>query len=334
MVAGQPGSELEKKCSENEIEFFPVRILAEIDFLAVFKLRKFLRENPVKLIHVHTAKAHSIALLVKLKFRDVKLFVSRRVDFHINRNYFSKLKYFSEKNDLFLTVSRRITEVLIEDGIDPEKIVTIHSGIDLSKFKKKLSTSHLRKEFEIDPKSILIGNVAALVDHKDQETLLRSIAAIQTDIMFRIFILGEGELESKLKKLARSLEIEDKVTFTGFRNDVTAFLNLFHIFTLTSKEEGLGTAVLDAMACGLPVIATRGGGIVEMLTDKKGALLADVKDFSALAVHFKTLIESENTRSEYGAFNLEYVKRFSIDETIRKTTQAYYSHLGKGLYEK
>ncbi|MCE9499141.1 MAG: glycosyltransferase, partial [Leptospira sp.] len=160
VVAGQPGSELEKKCIESEIQFLAVRMRAEIDFFAVLQLRKFLSENPVKLIHVHTAKAHSIALLVKLKFPDVRLFVSRRVDFHINKNPLSKLKYFSEKNDLFLTVSERIKEVLIEDGIDAEKIVTVYSGIDLSRFRKLPSSAGLRKEFGIDPKTILIGNVA------------------------------------------------------------------------------------------------------------------------------------------------------------------------------
>ncbi|MCE9501408.1 MAG: glycosyltransferase, partial [Leptospira sp.] len=176
--------------------------------------------------------------------------------------------------------------------------------------------------------------VAALVDHKDQETLLRAVAAIKSEVDYKVFILGEGELEGKLKKLARSLGIGEKVIFTGFRKDIPAFLNFFHIFTLTSKEEGLGTAVLDAMACGLPVVATRGGGIVEMLQDKKGALLAQVKDIGSLADHFKTMIENENLRIKYGAFNREYVKRFSIEETIRKTIQAYYSFLAKGLYEK
>ena len=113
----------------------------------------------------------------------------------------------------------------------------------------------------------------------------------------------------------------------GFRNDIKDFYALFDIFTLTSKEEGLGTSVLDAMANKLPIVATNGGGIGEMLQDRKGSLLASVGDYTKLAENYTRLIDNPALRAEYGKINKESVKAFSIENTIKKTILVYNSLL-------
>ncbi|MBK7055073.1 MAG: glycosyltransferase [Leptospiraceae bacterium] len=326
ILIGQPGSELESRIG-NKIPFFPIRMLGEYDLLAARKIVKIVKENNVKLIHTHTGAAHGLGLMTKVFLPQLKLVVSRRVDFHINKNPLSKQKYHSQKIDYFLTVSNRIKEVLIEDGVDPEKVVTVYSGIDLTKFAEPGDKKKLLQEFQLSKDTVIIGNVAALVDHKDHETLLRAVPRIQTEKNYIFFIVGAGELESKLKTLTKELGIEDKVIFTGFRNDIKDFYALFDIFTLTSKEEGLGTSVLDAMANKLPIVATNGGGIGEMLQDGKGSLLASVGDYTKLAEHYTRLIDNPTLRTEYGKKNKESVKAFSIENTIQKTILVYNSLL-------
>ena len=326
ILIGQPNSELESRI-ENKIPFFPIRMLGEYDLIAAKKIATIAKENNVQLIHTHTGATHGLGLLTKLFLPKLKLVVSRRVDFHINKNPLSRRKYFSQKIDYFLTVSNRIKEVLIEDGVEPEKIVTVYSGIDLNKFAKAGDKKKLMEEFSISKDTIVIGIVAALVDHKDHETLLRAVSKIETSKKFIFVLVGAGELETKLKNLTRELKIEDKVIFTGFRNDIQDFYALFDIFTLTSKEEGLGTSVLDAMANNLPIVATNGGGIGEMLEHGKGSLLAEVGDYSALAEHYKKLIESQSLRNDYGKKNKISVKAFSIENTIQKTISVYNSLL-------
>jgi len=223
---------------------------------------------------------------------------------------------------------------MIEAGISPEKLITVYSGIDLKRFSKLPTGENIREEFSIPKKTVIIGNIAALVDHKDQETLIRSIAKIETSVPFKVLIVGEGKLEKKLKALSKELNLDDKIIFTGYRTDILALLSLFDIFTLTSKEEGLGTSVLDAMASGLPVVATTGGGIAEMLTEGGGSYLSQVGDSGSLAKSFQTLLESESLRSGFGAFNKQAVKRFSCTETSEKTKLIYYSLLGDSLYGK
>lgn len=326
ILIGQPGSELEARIG-SKIPFFPIRMLGEYDIIAARKIVKIVKENNIKLIHTHTGATHGLGLLTKIFLPKLKLVVSRRVDFHINKNPLSRRKYFSQKIDYFLTVSNRIKEVLIEDGVEPEKIITVYSGIDLNKFNEAGDKNKLLQEFQIPKDTVIIGNVAALVDHKDHETLLRAIHRIQTEKSYIFFLVGAGELEFKLKTLAKELDIEDKIIFTGFRNDIKDFYALFDIFTLTSKEEGLGTSVLDAMANKLPIVATNGGGIGEMLEDGKGSLLATVGDYTKLATHFTKLIESPALRNEYGKLNKESVKAFSIENTIQKTILVYNSLL-------
>lgn len=285
-------------------------------------MARLVEEMRVRVIHTHTAAAHSLGLLVKRRCPSVKLVVSRRVDFHIKQNYLSKRKYYSEKNDLFLCVSDKVKEILYEDGIPAEKLLTVRSGVDLNRFVSLPDSKYLREEFRIKDNTVLIGNVAALVDHKDQATLLRAVAKIKTEVPF-LFIVGAGELEKALKQTAKELGIEDRVLFTGYREDVLAFFALFDVFTLTSKEEGLGTSVLDAMASHLPVIATRGGGISEMLIHDKGGFLSNVGDDETLAEQYRALIENQELRERFGKFNRNFVKEFSVEETIKKTKNIY-----------
>jgi len=326
IVAGQPGSELEKRIASSR--FFPVRMRGEWDIFCIKKLANIIKSEKVKLIHAHTAKAHAIALYVKLVCPDVKLIVSRRVDFHIGRNFMSRWKYINRRIDKFLTVSGKIRDILIEDGVDPEKVITVYSGIETSRFEKKVSTAHLYKEFNIKKGTVIIGNVAALVDHKDQATLLKAVSLLPSKLKFKVFIVGEGELENDLKQLASALKIEDKVVFTGFRNDIPELYKFFHIFALTSKEEGLGTSVLDAMANSLPLAVTKGGGISEMVEEGQGGFLAEVRDSVQIARILEAFIKDPALRKRYGAFNKKYVERFHVKNTVAKTVMIYESLLG------
>lgn len=332
LILCKPGSALETRANDVGLPTVTLPLKGEWDFGSVKALQELIVSKGIKLIHAHTAKAHSIAWMAKAKHPQVKLVVSRRVDFRLRKNWFSKRKYVSDRVDLYLSVSNRIREILIMDGIDPAKVVTVYSGIDLGVSKKTSDVSYLRKEFNLSKDELIIGNIAALVDHKDQKTLLNALSKVETDKKYKVLIVGEGELRKELERLASEKKLLDKVIFTGFRTDISELLSLFDIFTLTSKEEGLGTSVLDAMASGLPIVATNGGGIAEMLTEGKGAFVSPVGDVIALASSYKTLLEDPKVRKSMGAFNKESVKRFSVKNTIKKTELAYYSLLGEEIY--
>ncbi len=330
IIIGQPNSELKKRMKH--LFFFEVPIRGEWDIFCLPKILKIIDEYKIQLIHAHTARAHTIGLFIKIFRPQLHLIVSRRVDFSIHQSFASKWKYFSKKNDLFLCVSNKIREILVKDGVDAKKVITVYSGIDLNKFREKKNITYLKKEFSIEPRTVIIGNIAALVEHKDQETLIKAISLISSKRKIKLFILGEGELETKLKQLVFDLNLNERVVFTGFRNDIVQFLKFFHIFTLTSTEEGLGTTVLDAMASSLPVVATNTGGISEMIDHEKGGYLAPPKDAYQISKYLETLILNPKLRKKMGFYNLEKVKKFSIEYTIEKTLQAYSLFLGNNFY--
>lgn len=332
IIVGLPGSELESR-SKDLFNFIPLAMRGEWDLSSVLALIEIIKNNNIKLVHTHTARAHAIALMAKFLYPNFFLVVSRRVDFHINKNFFSKLKYTSGLIDLFLTVSNKIKDILIYDGVAPEKIITVYSGIDPILFKNKKSIAHLKEEFQISPKTIIIGNIAALVDHKDQETLIKAVSLLPASLKFKLLIVGEGELESHLKSLVKSLNIEDRVLFTGFRTDIPELLRLFDIFALTSKEEGLGTSVLDAMINLLPLVVTKGGGIPEMVDHEKGGYLAEVRDIKKIYEYLEILIKDSALRKKFGTYNSNAVKKFYINTTIEKTIYAYSSLLGERFWE-
>lgn len=323
IVICQKNSELESRCKQYDIPYYPIRMRGEWDIFAARNISKSPFIKDIQIIHAHTAGAHSIGLLTKFFCPNIKLVVSRRVDFPINKNFLSKRKYFSPKNNIFLCVSNKVKEVLLKDGLPLEKVVTVHSGIDTTKFENTLNGDYIKKEFSISDDTVVIGNVAALVDHKDQKTLLKAISKIKTDKRYIFLIVGSGELELELKKLSNELQITDKVIFTGYRKDILEVYKILDIFTLTSKEEGLGTSVLDAMASKLPLVVTNGGGITEMVEQNKGGLIANIGDFETLSVYYKKLIEDKDLRLKMGNYNSEIVPQFSVKETVRKTIEIY-----------
>lgn len=333
-MLAQPGSPLSIRAMESGIPTIEFPMRGEFDIQAIRKIREITHSNQIQIVHTHTAHAHSLAALAKSRSQKWKLLAARRVDFRLGKNPFSKWKYKSSRTDYIVCVSRKILEYLMEDGIDPGKLITIHSGIDIKSVQNVSlpEVNSLKKKLGIPKSTIIIGNVAALVDHKDQITLLESISKIASKQNFCLLILGSGPLQEELEKKAASLNIAEKVKFLGFQSPITQYWRIFDIFALTSKEEGLGTSILDAMSAGIPVVATRAGGIPELVSPDKGGYLSEIGDSDSIGEQLGRLISNEELRKEMGRFNLEKVKSFSIEHTVEKTIQLYYSFMGDILF--
>lgn len=334
VVVGQPGSVLEERCAEAGVPFHGKEMRSELDLLAITQIIRFVVQNRFTVIHAHTARAHTLGLLAmllgRLEKKGVRLVVSRRVDFPIAPGLLSRMKYFSPLVVRFVAISNNIKRILIEDGISPDRISVACSGVDVDRFQSLPAPSYLRKEFSLPRKAIIFGNVAALVDHKDHRTLLHAAALLKKRLesqkghpVWRLFIVGDGELRDDLLLLRSQLNLLDEVVFTGFRKEIPAFFALFDVFVMSSKEEGLGTAVLDAMAAGLPLVSTDGGGLPEMIIPGKGGLLSPVGDTVALADSLFRILNDGPMRKRFGMFNRRYVRRFSHIEMARRNLEIY-----------
>jgi glycosyltransferase involved in cell wall biosynthesis len=231
--------------------------------------------------------------------------------------------------DYYIAISNKIKDVLVADGLAPERIFVVHSGIDIERFTED-TCAHLSAEFNLKPDTPVVINVAHLAGHKGQKHLVQAIPRVLEKIPHaRFFIVGGGELMGELMDLAETLHLKKALTFTGFRRDVGAFYKVADLFVMSSIQEGLGTAVLDALATQTPVVATRSGGIPEVIRDGETGKLVDAADPTALAAGIIELL-THRQRAQQMAQNgyVTVCRDFSIDTMVEKNVQIYEKVIG------
>jgi len=321
----QPHSQIQRYCADKKLPYLAIRMLGEIDFIAGIRIARLARKRGYKILHLHSGHALAIGLWAKLFYPDLKLIAVRRVDFHINKNWFSRFKYNTSLLNKIISISEAIKKVLIADGIAPEKVITIHSGVDLHKYDDVAPAKNLKRHYGIPPDHLIVGTVAAMVGHKDYPNLLKAAKIVinrQDKITF--CALGDGPDQNDILDLAQQLQLGKRFVFVGFQKDVGQFLKLFDIFVLASHLEGLGTSLLDAKAVGLPVIACEAGGISEAISHETDGLLVPPKNELALAEAILKLANDSELRKNLSANALEMVKNFDIKNTVAKNIQLYY----------
>lgn len=320
----RPDSPLWEYSIKNKLPHHPLSIRGEFDFGAAFTLARLIKKEKFNIVHTHTAHDLTTALWAKLIYPDFKLIGARRVDFSVNKSFLSLKKYNNHLVNRIVCVSHNVKNILLNDGIPANKLNVVHDGIDLNRFKNITITKSVKEELEIPENSFLVGTIAALVDHKDYPTLLRAAQTVIKKNKQVFFIAaGDGLLKYKLHALSRELGIEKQFQFLGFRTDVLQILKQMDIFVLSSKEEGLGSSVLDAQACAIPVVATQGGGIPEIINHEINGLLAPVEDDKTLASLILDLIQSPEKRKLLATNGSQSVKNYSVQHTVENTEQIY-----------
>jgi len=200
----------------------------------------------------------------------------------------------------------------------------VADGIDLAKFGDVGDAQRLRAEFRLEPQAVAIGNIAALAPHKSQKDFVSAARIIKNEIgRARFFIVGEGELRGALEKQIRESGLEREVIMTGFRKDVLGILSLFQCFVLSSYLEGLCTSVMDAQAMGIPVVATRTGGVPDLVDHEETGLLVEPRDPPALASAVIRMLGDEHLRSRCVAQALARAQGYGWANMVEGTLSAY-----------
>jgi len=313
--------------AENEgIPVARLRMRGEADVLAAMRIADLARQRGAELLHAHTSHAHTLAVLAKLLLRGkCPLIVHRRVDFSIHKLplKLSLLKY-RFGVDRYLAVSAAIKGVLVQDGVPAGRIDVVRSCTDLSRFEN-VRPADIRSEFGLPRSSVVVGNVGFLVGHKDHANLVRAAAIVrQTHPEAYFVVAGEGPLRPSIEALRDELGLRDSFVLAGFRSDVPSLLAGFDVFAMSSCMEGLGGAILEAMASRVPVATTNAGGLGEMTIDRENALVAPPRDPGALARAIVRLIEAPREArrlAEAGRRTVE--QRFSTDSLLEQTLEVY-----------
>ena len=203
-------------------------------------------------------------------------------------------------------------------------VVTVHEGIDIEHVLAAPPVN-IHETFFLPHHAPVVGNVGALVPHKGHRHLIEAAHLVVQQLPdTRFVILGEGELREHLERLVREHHLEKHVLLPGFRIDVLGCIKGFDLFVMSSVTEGLGTSLLDAMACSKAIVATKAGGIPEVVDDGVTGLLVEPRDHHGLAAAIVRLIKDASGRQRMAEAGFERVSaRFTVERMVAETAGVY-----------
>jgi glycosyltransferase involved in cell wall biosynthesis len=323
-LVAHPDGELLRRAAEG-LDLIPLAARSEMDLSAAWRLSRVLKKLRPDVIHAHDPHGVAIAALalpMSGSGRCPALVASRRVDFHLKNNSLSRWKH--RQVDCFIAASEAIRRILLSDGVPAERTVTVHEGVDISHIVAAPAVN-VHEALWLPRHAPLVGNVAALVPHKGQRYLIEAAHLVVREIPdARFVIFGEGELREHLERLVHEHSLEKHVLLPGFRTDILGCIKGFDVFAMSSVTEGLGTSLLDAMACQIPIVAARTGGIPEIVEDGVNGLLVPPRDAPALARAIVRLLNDQTRRRQMGEAGFARVnERFTVERMVGQTAAVY-----------
>jgi len=325
-----PDGELWKRAQAQGVRCFPLRIRNALDVAAGIRLRRFLRIKHYDVVHFHTARAHALAPWARGCAG--AMIVTRRMDYRPNRFFARWL--FHHAVDRVVAISSGVAEAMVASGVARARIKIIPSGVDTFRFRPP--SEHEREEaraaWRIGPQQIAIGAVGQLTERKGHCYLIDAISKLRGLVSrpIRCVIAGAGPLADNLKAQAAALRLENALTVAGPILDPLALLWALDVFALPSLNEGLGVALLEAMACGLACVASRTGGIVDAIEDGHSGFLVKSASSQELAGQLARLVAEAQLRSQVGAqARLRAVERFSLRSMAQSTMELYSASLSR-----
>jgi len=292
----------------------------DLDLGSAFAAARALRSHDVRLVHAHDARSHAVGWLAARLAGAPAMVVSRRTVFPAGTHPFSRLKY-SLPVDRYLAVSASVRASLQAAHVPDHRIRVIPSGIELP---GPPDTGSLRSLCGLAERAVVAGVVASLTREKGQAVAIEALALV-ADVLpaLHLVLIGGGGEWQVLERRAEQHGIARRVHFTGFRDDARALLRQLDLCLVPSFAEGLGTTALEAQAEGVPVIASRAGGLPEVVRDDETGRLVPPGDAVALAAAMAgALAEPERTR-RWVAQAREEAARHDVDRTVRDTIAVY-----------
>jgi glycosyltransferase involved in cell wall biosynthesis len=316
VVVTAAGSELARQLTSSGIRVREVPWRAGVAPRAFPAVLAEIRDRPA-ILHAHDPHALTVAGVCAALVRR-PLVATRRVVFHLRR------PGFWQRADRIVAISRAVADVLAGDGIDSGRVTVVHSGISVDELKAVVPL-RVRGHLGLPDTATIAVNVASLVGEKDHATLLRAaqrLAGRMPELHW--VIAGAGPLRPELERLSAERSLIGRVHFVGHLEEPARLISEADLFVMSSREEGLGTTVLEAMALGIPVASTTAGGLPEMLGEGAG-LLVPPGDATGLAEAVERLVRDSVTRAAVVARASAVIQRFTAARMADEMASVYRS---------
>jgi glycosyltransferase involved in cell wall biosynthesis len=327
VLATRPDSPLAERARGVGLEVLPIRPLNEGDPAVVFQLVRWMRRRRPHLAHVHASHAHLLMWLASFLTPRIPVVVTRRVDLTIYRRWTMRINALKYRCRIghFIAVSRAVRARLLRDGVSTDRVTVVPSGVrPRSDEATHASTDAIRRELKIPETSRVVFSVGALVRGKGYATLVDAAARVLKSVDAAFVIAGVGRELDALRLQAERLGLGERLRFLGFRDDIHSLLRVADVYVQPSFQEALGTSIQDAMFLGMPVVASRVGGIPELVDDGVHGLLVPPGEAEPLGDALVELLSSEERRKAMGQAGQARVEaEFGVDEMIDGTLGVY-----------
>ena len=308
------------------------------NYKAYKKLKYIIQSNNYKLIHCHTPVGSVITRLAAMKSRKkgTKVIYTAH-GFHFYKGaplknwliYYPIEKVLSKYTDCLITINSEDYKTAINKKFSAKSIKKVNGvGVDLSLFypvdlQEKMD---LRKKHNFNEDDFILIYPAELNKNKNQMLLIKVIALLKRKIPnIKLILAGTGKLTDYYKKKVKEMELEKHIIFTGYRKDIDEFLKFSDISVASSIREGLPVNIIESMACGLPVVATKNRGHRELIKNEKNGFIIDLNNVEDFANKVIELFENESIRDEMRNYNLKHVNKYSVNKVIDEMKKIYSS---------
>lgn len=325
-------SALSEICEKERANFFTYKKNCFKLLNLTIAIIKIYKKESINIIHIHDSTALNAGLIAMhfLK-KTTTLIFSRKRNNPIKDKFLNRFKYSHQSIKKIICVSKAV-EAVFENRIENKsRLITIYDAINVQKFENKKNKNLLHKEFNLSDDSLIIGNIASLTNQKDLFTFIDTAKKIKdknnTEHPVKFVIIGEGFLKNDLKTYAKTNNLENDLIFTGFRNNVSDLLPEFDIFLITSITEGLPLSIYEAMACSVPIVSTKAGGIPEVVINGETGFLAELKDSEILSDSVIKIINDPSLQDKLKKNGLNHVKTSHDLKTMKDNYENLYKSI-------
>ena len=303
------------------------------------QLCKIIRDEQIDYIHCNTPTGGLLGRIAGKKC-GVKKVIYQAHGFHFYKGapklnwmvYYPIEKWLAHHTDALITINQEDYELaktklkLRRNG----KVYYVPGvGIDTTQYALSAKAREEKRiELKLAENDVALISMGDLIERKNYDTAIRAIAEANNPAL-QYFICGKGPEEENLKALAVSLGVSEQIHFLGFRSDIKELLAAVDIFLFTTKQEGLPRSMMEAMASGLPCVASKIRGNTDLMVDGEGGYLCDTNDVSSYAEKLNILANDLSIRQKMGENNLIAIKKFSVETVIEEIRNVYVTELGE-----
>jgi len=324
----------EQMLKDSGYRYIIISLVHKISLGAILMLAQFIKKNEVNIIHTHGFRANFYGRIAAIfaGIRNVSTIHVSLFDYidtpPLIRNVYIFLeKILSFKTSKFICISKAMKEDMLRLGIRSDKTCLIPNGIDLGRFYIRPAREEKKGELGLKSQGPIIGTIGRMVTEKGQIYLVEALKYLRPEWEdLQCLFIGEGPLLPKLKKMAYDLGVNNMCVFGGIRKDVEFIYPVLDLFVLPSLREPFGLVLLEAMASGVPVIATASGGPLDFIKSDVNGVLVPARDAKAMASKISYLLSNRNKARAIGLVGRKTVEKdFSVRDTVRKIDDIYHS---------